>query len=88
MIPLCQKCNGEGKIETTTPENVKYKTYDPCQHCNGSGHDTEWVVCRKCYGIGVMSVSMENHRGESVLGAKSTCLTCNGHGQVRKVTHD
>lgn len=80
MIPVCQKCNGEGKIETTTPENVKYKTYDPCQHCNGSGHDTEWVTCSDC--------GRDGESPKSLFGACLECPTCDGHGQVRKVTHD
>lgn len=77
MIPLCQKCHGEGKIETTTPENVRFRTYDPCDQCEGSGYDTEWVKCPECNGEG------DDPRSDWV-GRK--CPVCNGYGYVRKVT--
>jgi DnaJ-class molecular chaperone len=83
MIPVCQKCHGEGKIETTTPDNTKYRTYDPCDQCEGSGKDTEWVICSVCNGTGSrwdLEVALSGDNGYM-----GKCPICNGHMQIRKV---
>ena len=79
-------------------KKVKYKRFEPCDHCGGSGMTSESKkkVCRSCGGSGTV------FGGNSFMAITQTCPTCggqgyiiekpcshcHGHGIVQKVTNE
>ena len=59
-------------------KKVKYKRFEPCGHCGGSGMTSESKkkVCRSCGGSGTV------FGGNSFMAITQTCPTCGGQGYI------
>ena len=59
-------------------KKVKYKRFEPCGHCGGSGMTSESKkkVCRSCGGSGTV------FGGNSFMAMTQTCPTCGGQGYI------
>ena len=59
-------------------KKVKYKRFEPCDHCGGSGMTSESKkkVCRSCGGSGTV------FGGNSFMAMTQTCPTCGGQGYI------
>lgn len=79
-------------------KKIKYKRFEPCEHCNGSGKtdNTREKVCRTCGGSGFIFsqngfMSMQQTCptcGGSGKMVENPCPHCQGHGIIQKVTSE
>ena len=86
-LTLEEMCNG-------TTKKIKYKRFEPCENCGGSGRTekTKDVACKSCGGKGfVISQNgfMTMQRtcptcGGSGHHVENPCPSCGGHGIVQK----
>lgn len=79
-------------------KKVKYKRFEPCDHCGGSGltSESKKKVCRTCGGSGTvfggngfmsMTQTCPTCGGQGYIIEKP-CSHCQGHGIVQKVTNE
>lgn len=63
-------------------KKVKYKRFEPCDNCNGSGMTAESrrKTCRTCGGSG--TVIGGNSFGGGFMSFSQTCPTCGGQGYI------
>lgn len=77
-------------------KKIKYKRFEPCDHCGGSGKTdkTKEKICRTCGGTGFIFSQngfMSMQRTCPTCGGvgkqiENPCSHCQGHGIVQKVT--
>lgn len=77
-------------------KKIKYKRFEPCDHCSGSGKTdkTKEKICRTCGGTGFIFSQngfMSMQRTCPTCGGvgkqiENPCSHCQGHGIVQKVT--
>ena len=75
-------------------KKIRYKRFEPCEHCGGSGmtEDSRKKTCKTCGGVGMVYNSggfMRIGRKCPICGGKgyvieNPCPKCNGHGIVQK----
>lgn len=70
------------QVKNGVRKGVKYRRYEPCGHCHGSGSvsSDHAHVCPSCGGTGAMGVDMSFLFGGGVF--QMVCPECNGSGKV------
>ncbi len=82
-LTLTLKLNLE-EIYTGTEKTLKYKRYETCYECNGSGaaSSDDVETCKDCGGSG-----QKQYKRQSIFGTMvnvGTCPSCNGAGKIIK----
>lgn len=70
------------QVKNGARKAVKYRRYEPCEHCHGTGSvSSEHAhTCPSCGGTGAMDVDMSFLFGAGVF--QMVCPECNGSGKV------